>query len=112
MVISPVDPDTPIWLVLSSMFQPQLEAHLPGFAYDWIKLTIFGWEFRERWSSTIEKLGKSFIIVTPGRNAIWTADPQAMNDVLLRRKDFLQLELASSMFVLHLVSYLVADQVS
>ena len=92
--ISPVNPANPFWLVFAATFQPQLERYLPSCIYNRIRTAIFGWEFRCRYTVNA-KLGPVFVLVTPARNEVWVADPRMASEVLARRKDFLQLDMAS-----------------
>lgn len=94
--ISPVNPANPFWLVFSSTFEPTLSRYLPQLIYDRIKVSIFGWEYRCRYAVN-DNLGPVFVLVTPSSNEIWIADPDMATSVLLRKNDFLQLELASRM---------------
>lgn len=98
ILISPVNPANPLWLVLSAMFQPALARYLPSVIYDRIKVAIYGWEFRCRYTVNT-KLGPAFVLVTTARNEIWIADPEMAYAVLVRRNDFKQLEMASRMFL-------------
>ena len=97
--ISPINPANPFWLVFSSIFEPTLSRYLPKIVYDRIKVTVFGWEYRCRYTLN-EKLGPVFVLVTPASNEIWIADPDMAANVLLRRNDFLQLEFASRTYLI------------
>ena len=94
ILVCPVNPANPLWLVLSSTFQPALARYLPSVIYDRIDVAIYGWEFRCRYTVNA-KLGPAFILVTPARNEVWIADPEMAYAVLMRRNDFKQLEIAS-----------------
>ena len=94
IIVSPINPANPFWLVFSSMFEPALSRFLPKYLYNRIKVTIFGWEYRCRYA-VHEKLGPVFVLVTPASNEVWIADADMAANVLLRRNDFLQMELAS-----------------
>ncbi len=43
------------------------------------------------------ELGRSFVLVAPGGVEVWTADAEAANQILSRRKDFLQMGIAARM---------------
>lgn len=97
--ICPVNPDNPSWLVFSSMFQPQLEAWLPSLIYERVQVAIPGWEFRCRYTVN-KKLGSVFVMVTPAKNVVWVADTELAHEILVRRKDFLQLPMASREYIM------------
>lgn len=105
ILIRPILHTNVFWIVFVATFQPQLKRWLPKPIWDYFSVIVTGWEFHEKWK-IFERVGAtSFIIVTPGGNEIWTADPAMASQVLLRRKDFLQLELSSRK---HLLSILFA----
>lgn len=79
------------------MLEPVFAKYLPHLIYDRIKVAIYGWEFRCRYTVNAE-LGPVFVLVTPARNEVWIADPEMADAVLMRRKDFLQLEMSSRRF--------------
>ena len=98
ILLCPVNPSNPFWLVLSTIFEPTLSRYLPTFVYHRIKVAIFGWEFRCRYTVN-QEMGAVFVLVTPAKNEVWIADPEMAQAVLMRRNDFLQLELASRRFL-------------
>lgn len=106
IVVSPINPANPFWLVFSSMFEPTLFRCLPQLVYDRIKVTIFGWEYRCR-HAVNDKVGPVFVLVTPSSNEVWIADPDMAASVLLRRNDFLQLEFASRTYIVILIRNLI-----
>ena len=95
--LCPVNPANPYWLALSAILEPVLAKYLPSVVYDRIKVAIFGWEFRCRYT-VHAKLGPVFVLVTPARNEIWIADPEMAQAILSRWRDFSQLEMSSRMF--------------
>lgn len=95
MVITLVAPENLPWMIFSGGFQKELQKYLPESVYEHVRVTIYGWEFRDRWK-IFEKKGLSYILVTPKKNEIWSADPAVASRVLLRRKDFLQLAITKS----------------
>ncbi|KAI0189453.1 cytochrome P450 [Astrocystis sublimbata] len=46
-----------------------------------------GWEVADRYYSHAE-MGDAFVVVTPGRNWLYVADPEALVDIFRRRTDF------------------------
>lgn len=93
--ICPADTANFLWMIFSVALRPYLSKILPTFAYDRIKASIYGWEFLYRYEP-FAKLGSSFILVTPGKNELWVADPETANSILARRTEFHQLEISSS----------------
>src|SRR5690349_10726558 len=75
------NPFHPVWMVFSVPLRPIFRRCLPKFLFDRIKMTIYCWEFEEKYSAHA-KLGKNFILVTPGPNELWIADPELAHHVL------------------------------
>ena len=94
IVVVPVSHSNPLWIVFSATFEPQLRKYLPSWLYNRIKLTIHGWEFRDRWQVNA-KLGPSFVLVNPSGIELVVADPDVAQQVLVRRNDFLQMPISS-----------------
>jgi cytochrome P450 len=88
ILLSPVYPLNPFWALLESRLVPLL-TRLPFFLIKWIDYTEFSWAYYDR-SQLHEKLGPAYVIVSPGDIRVILADPQAAEDVLLRRKDFIK----------------------
>jgi hypothetical protein len=57
-------------------------------------VSIFGWEFGNK-ISVHAALGPAFILVNPGMNEYYIADPAMAQIILARRKDFMQSPIAS-----------------
>lgn len=89
-MVAPVNPDNLIYLIIKVPLRPLLEKILPKAAFDIIHLTIFGWEFRSKHEAHARH-GAVFLLVTPGENELWVADPAVAHVVLTRRKDFIVL---------------------
>jgi hypothetical protein len=98
ILFSPVSPSNPLWLIFSSTFERQLAKYLPWFIYKTICMTIYGWQFRYRHSLNRLLPGPVFVLVTPGQNELWIADPDMVTEVLTRSDDFVQIELSSRKF--------------
>ncbi|KAH8647943.1 cytochrome P450 [Xylariales sp. PMI_506] len=75
ILICPVNPDNAIYLLFMRFFRLWVEAVIP---LEITKLATFGWAWRLKNESRFEKYGKTFVIVTPGKNQFWCAD-QASN---------------------------------
>ena len=94
VLVSPVNTDNLIWIIFGVTFRPVLATCLPSVAYDRIIPTIYGWEFLYR-NQVFDRLGSSFMLVTPGKNELWVADSEIAHSILTRRSAFLQLDIAS-----------------
>jgi hypothetical protein len=94
VVICPVNPDNIIWVLIKVPLRPTLQKILPTFLYDQIKISIFGWEFRDKFELH-SRIGNTFCLATPGGLEFWIADPEVAQVVLAKRKDFVQHPVAS-----------------
>ena len=71
---------------------------MPKWIYDRLSLTIYGFEFRDKLRpyeqyAAPQGNSKSYAIVTPGKFEVSTRDPEIVNEVLRRPRDFVQLDL-------------------
>ena len=90
LVISPVFPLNPVWIVTYKVFPVVLLLkHLPFGFGTWARCTYIGWQFHEK-HALHDELGPVFLIVTPGGNEVTIADAQVAHTVLSRRKDFIK----------------------
>lgn len=94
ILVCPVDTNNVLWMVFSVPLRPILARYLPTIAYNRIKAAIYGWEYLYRYE-LFAWLGASFILVTPRKNELWTADPEIAHEILTRRNDFIQMDIAS-----------------
>ncbi len=93
--ICPVNPSNPFWMAFSVPLQPICARFLPSFAYERIRRTIYGWEFREKSAGLNGRPDPAFLLVTPGKNELWVEDAELGSMILSRRKDFIQFDIAS-----------------
>ncbi|KAK3938605.1 cytochrome P450 [Diplogelasinospora grovesii] len=91
VLLSPFAPDGMPYLLIKGPLRPLLETILP---FPGIRVSIFGWEFRDR-HELHDRVGPAFILATPDLNELWCADPAMAQVILARRKDFVQLPIAS-----------------
>ena len=83
-----MNPADPAWLVIySTIGYERLSRLVPRFIFDRIKLTISGWEFHARYDM-IERLGKDFVLVTPGSVIVYITDPSLAVGVFKHAKEF------------------------
>lgn len=88
---------SPVWLVLVALVgYSKIAQILPRPLFDRVKLTIPGWEYHCHYSVN-DQLGATYILVSPGSNTVFTADPEIAHAVLTRRKDFGRIETAVRM---------------
>ena len=90
LVISPVYPLNPFWIITYKVFPViLLLRYLPFGLGTWARCTYIGWQFDEK-HALHDELGPVFVIVTPGGNEVTVADAQGAHTVLARRKDFIK----------------------
>jgi hypothetical protein len=56
---------------------------------------MVAWEFRDK-KKMHDRYGTAFMLVTPGKNELWCADPAMSQVILARRKDFIQTPMATT----------------
>ncbi|KAL4882472.1 cytochrome P450 [Aspergillus karnatakaensis] len=75
------------WMILGPTLQPQFQKYLPNFIYERLEIVTHGWEFRNK-RKYHDKLGDTFVVVSPDEVSIWCAEPELANGILSRRIDF------------------------
>ena len=94
ILVTPVNPSNPAWMVLSVAFRPMLKRFLPSALWERIKMGIYGWEFFDKYR-VHEKLGPAFLYVNPGScNELYVADAELADQISMRRKDFFQAKIS------------------
>jgi hypothetical protein len=86
--ITPTNPANPLWMISQVYLRPIFEKLLPAAVFERISISIYGWEFRGRYTIHA-KYGATFIYVTPSVCELWVADEEIANAILSRRNDFL-----------------------
>ena len=90
LVISPVYPMNPFWIITYKLFPIiLLLKNLPFGLGTWARCTYIGWQFHEK-HDLHDELGPMFLIVTPGGNEVVVADAQVAHTVLSQRKEFIK----------------------
>ncbi len=105
--VAPTNPSNFLWMVLCVPLRPILSNFLPAAIWESMRKSVYGWEYADRYV-THKRLGQSFMLVTPGKNELWVAEPELANAILVQRKDFHQSELTARMWCLsscHLKAY-------
>jgi hypothetical protein len=86
IVVTPIDPFDPLWVVARPYLAPLL-SRLPFGLGDFTHYRYLAWA----WKDGIlmhKRYGDTLTIVTPAENQVFVADAKAVEDVLVRRKDF------------------------
>lgn len=86
IVISPVDPRNILWQLVRPRIQPLLRL-LPNNLIQFAIISNPTWSFRDK-AAVHQRLGPALVLVCPGINHIWVADPDAVTTILTKRKEF------------------------
>ena len=82
-----IDPD---WIFLYRVFPIiAILRKLPSWLTGWVKYSYVGWEFDDK-HAIHHEVGPAFVLVTPSRNELVLADPDAVHTVQTRRKEFIK----------------------
>lgn len=86
LVISPVNPFNPFWILSRPYFNPLL-ARLPDALSHFTRYNYLGWAWRDK--NYLHTLyGPAFIIVTPGENQLIVGDANACDDLFKRYREW------------------------
>lgn len=86
IVISPVDPRNILWQLVRPRIQPLLRL-LPNNLIQFAIISNPTWSFWDK-AAVHQRLGPALVLVCPGINHIWVADPDAVTTILTNRKEF------------------------
>lgn len=88
--VIPIDHINPLWMLVDRKVL-SLVRRLPGVLGDnsFTRYNYRVWEMQDRCRSH-QEMGGVFMMVTPGRNWLYIADPDALMDMFRRRTDFPQ----------------------
>lgn len=86
VVLSPFNPVDPLWMLLQRVVIP-LCPYLPFGLGSFTRYNRMGWSYHDKYRLHSE-LGDAFVHVNPARNQLFLANPEAIEEVFLRRKDF------------------------
>ena len=90
IVISPVTPLNPFWILTTKIFPSVLLLrYLPFRLGTWAKCTHMGWPFQDKYALHAD-IGPVFTLVTPGGNEITVADPCTAHTIFTKRKEFIK----------------------
>jgi hypothetical protein len=86
ILLSPFDPIDPLWMLVQKVIIP-ICPYLPFGLGAFIRYNRLGWCYHDKFKMHSE-LGDAFMHVNPAKNQLFLANPEAIEDVFLRRKDF------------------------
>lgn len=88
--VIPIDHINPLWMLVDTKVL-SLVRRLPGVLGDnsFTRYNYRTWEMQDRCRSHYE-MGDVFMMVTPGRNWLYVANPDALMDMFRRRSEFPQ----------------------
>ena len=91
-----IDPD---WvLIYRSTPIISLVRKLPFGLSEWVRYSYVGWMFDDKYAIHRE-VGPAFVLVTPSRNEVILADPDAIHAVHARRKEYIKPAIMYGMFL-------------
>lgn len=68
--ISPVPSRSIAWMILGPALRSQYKKYLPAWLFDRLDIISHGWELHRK-TDYHDKLGKTFVLVTPDECSIW-----------------------------------------
>ncbi|KAI0974683.1 cytochrome P450 [Xylaria arbuscula] len=85
--VIPISHTSPFWMLVDRRVLHVIK-QIPFFGNSgFTRYNYRAWELADRYYSHAE-MGDAFILVTPGRNWLYVADPEALMDIFRRRTDF------------------------
>ena len=82
IVILPTNWQDPLWILIEKKFA--ILQYLP-FLGSWYQYSFLGWNLKDRYAAH-ERLGRTFIHVTPNRNEIWLSESTNIYKVIGKYK--------------------------
>jgi len=90
LVISPVAPLNPLWILLyRTIPSVLLLKYLPFGLGRWARCTVMGWTFQDK-HAMHDELGPIFTVVTPAGIELSVADPHVTHTIFSHRKEFIK----------------------
>lgn len=86
MIISPLSSANPLWKALKPWLVPMFKRFRPVLG-NWTRYSYSGWTFEDKYKMHSE-MGDVFTYVTPYGFNLYLADPEVVQDVVGRRRDF------------------------
>lgn len=81
VVLTPVNPKHPLWLLLGESIRPALQQLLPGWLFFRVDLSTRGFQARLR-NKLHDKLGATYLLVGPGSLEFWTSNKEIGKQIL------------------------------
>ncbi|KAF4554350.1 Cytochrome P450-like protein 78 [Elsinoe fawcettii] len=94
-ILIPFAPAHPVWLIGSGVLRTFLQRTLRGPLWDYLVVTVGPLEHEIKRAPFVKSGSKSYLLVTAGKNELWTADPEVIIEVLKRPKDFSQQDISN-----------------
>lgn len=92
IIVLPVSWQDTLWLILAPTLSPFFSSlPLPSSLLKWVKYSIIGWQLHDR-HTTHSHLGPAFVLVAPGHNEVFIAEPHAAAHVLGKYKEWIKSE--------------------
>jgi hypothetical protein len=88
--VTPINPDNIVWLLSQEIIRVYAQNSLPETLFRIIQPICYGWEYRDKYQFH-QRVGSTFLVVTPGDIECWISDPLVAQIVLTRRKDFISM---------------------
>ncbi|EKG20449.1 Cytochrome P450 [Macrophomina phaseolina MS6] len=82
--ILPISPENALWLIVGRHVAPWLK-HLPFGGESISKVGYSGWEWVQKFSIHLE-YGDAFVLVTPGKNWLYTCNGETLHDIFQRER--------------------------
>lgn len=86
IIISPLSSANPLWKVLRPWLVPIFKTFRPVLG-NWTRYSYGGWTFDDKYKMHFE-LGDVITCVSPNGNCMFVADPEVVQDIVERRRDF------------------------
>ena len=89
VLLTPVDPSNVPWILCSSWLEPLLRKCLPFDMKNFVDYNTRDWNY-DKIFALQERIGDTFIIVSPRQIRVFTANAKAADDLCRRRRDFVK----------------------
>ncbi|KLO90254.1 TRI7-trichothecene biosynthesis [Fusarium fujikuroi] len=89
VLITPIDPSNVPYLLCSSFLEPFLRKFLPFGLGNFVEYNSRDWNY-EQIHDLQERIGDTFIIVSPKQIRVFTGNAKASDDLCRRRRDFVK----------------------
>jgi len=87
-IVAPVYTFNGFWLVTHRLWLPFISRLPRSWTHPWIEYTTPDFAWKQSYRGFKERGSDAFLIVSPGKNMMLVADPEAINQITTRRNDF------------------------